>query len=75
MPKYVEHRVYVPNIFLTLWELNPKLAEFLTWNNPLSTLRTDQMLSFYQGENQKLVSQQYKAWADCIDLQAGRALY
>ena len=29
----------------------------------------------YQDENLKLVSQQYRAWSDCTDVQAGLALY
>ena len=29
----------------------------------------------YQGKNFKLVSQQYTGWSDCMDVQAGLALY
>ena len=50
-----------------------KFQKFLKWNNvpsiflkcPLSFLGISRWLNF------KLVSQQYRAWSDCMDMQAG----
>ena len=57
-------------------QLNPYHAEFHKWNN-LSCIFWHSPLSFwgYQDENFQLVSQQYRAWSDCTDVQSGLALY
>ena len=63
-------------IFMTkFYLLTLNLPNFLNgiiifhfWNCPLSFMG-------YQDENLKLVSQQYRAWSDCTDVQAGLAQY
>ena len=59
-------------LFCILFPFNPYHAKFLKWNNPPSIYGTVQR---YQDENFKLVSQQYRAWSDCTDVQADPALY
>ena len=55
---------------------NPYHAEFLKWNSPPSIFGTVYYhFKGYQNENLKLVSQQYRAWSNCTDVQAGLALY
>ena len=55
---------------------NPYHAEFLKWNNQSYIFGTVHYHFYgYQDENLKLVSQQYRAWSDCTDVQAGLALY
>ena len=50
--------------------------KFFKWNNPPSIFGTVHYHFYgYQDENLKLVSQQYRAWTDCTDVQAGLALY
>ena len=58
-----------------LQDLNHYHAKFLKLNNPPHIFGTI-LLSFYgyQDENFKLVSQQYRAWSDCTDVQADLAL-
>ena len=53
---------------------NPQPAELLKWHDPFLELF---IITFYgyQDENFKLVSQQYRAWSDCTEVQAGLALY
>ena len=46
---------------------NPYHAKFLKWNNPPSIFGT--LHYHYRDEN--LVSQQYRAWSDCTEVQAG----
>ena len=51
-------------------------AEFLKWNNPSDIFGTVHYhFQGYEDENLKLVSQQYRAWSDWTDVQAGLALY
>ena len=57
--------------------LNATAVTLTLLNNPPSIFRTfhyDQFLD-YQAENLKLFSQQYTAWSDCMDVQAGLVLY
>ena len=55
---------------------NPYHAEFLKWNNPPSIFGTVHYhFQGYQGQNVKLVSQQYRACLDYMDVLAGLALY
>ena len=55
--------------------VNP-YAELLKWNNPPSIFGPIHYhFKGYPDENLKLVSQQYRAWSDCMDVQTGLALY
>ena len=48
----------------------------LKWNNPSYIFGTVHYhFQGYQDGNLKLVSQQYRTWSDCTDVQAGLALY
>ena len=59
---------------LVLYIFNP--AEFLQWTCPLFNIGTvHYQLRRQQDMNFKLANQQYRAWSDCIDVQAGLALY
>ena len=50
-------------------------AEFLKWNSLSSIFGTVHYHFYvYQDENFMLVSQQYTAWSDCTNVQAGLAL-
>ena len=56
--------------------LNPFHAEFLKWHNPSSIFGiVHYHFKGYQDGNMKMVSQQYRAWSDCTDVQVGLALY
>ena len=62
-------------MYLTL-TINPYHAEFLKWNNPSYNFGTVHHQFYgFQDENLKMVCQQYRAWSDCTDVQAGLALY
>ena len=53
-----------------------RLYGFLKRNNPPSIFATLQYhIQGYQDVHLKLDRQQYKAWSDCMDVQAGMALY
>ena len=53
--------------------VNPYSAKFLKWNNPPYIFGT--FYCHFLGENLKLVSQQYRAWSDCTNMQAGLVLF
>ena len=56
--------------------INPYHAKFHKWKNPPSIFGTIHYhFKGYQDEKLKLVSQQYRAWSDYTDVQAGLALY
>ena len=55
--------------------INPYHAEFLKWNNPTSILELSIIIFRDIKIKTKLDSQQYRAWSDCTDVQAGLALY
>jgi hypothetical protein len=48
-------------------------TDFLKWICLGLTIRS--IFLGYQNENLKLISQQYRAWSDCIDVQGSLALY
>ena len=57
-------------------DFNPFHTEFLKWNNPPSIIGTVHYhFKGYQDGNLKLVSQQFRDWLGCTDVQAGLALY
>ena len=83
---YILHLEYVTCIFyfkmsyfgslFIQTNINPFHAEFLKWNNPPSIYDTVHYhFKGYQDGNLKSVSQQYRAWSECTDVQSGLALY
>ena len=67
------HKIYRFHFYGLLY---PYPAEFLKWSSPPSSFGTVQYhFQRCQDENLQLVSQQYRAWSDCTDVQAGLALY
>ena len=62
---------FVPEHSLTL-----NLLNFLKWNNPTSIFG-DVQYNFrdIKMRTEKFVSQQYRGWLDCTDVQAGLTLY
>ena len=70
-PSKNKYMVFHPNN-----QLNPYHVEFLQRNNPPYIFGSVHYhFKRYQNKNLKLVSQQYRAWSDCTDVQAGLALY
>ena len=53
---------------------NPMPAEFLKWNNTPFIFGMSIMIFREIKMRTKLVSQQYRAWSDCMDVQIGLAL-
>ena len=64
------------NRFSETESVNPYPAAFHKWNNPPSFFGiVHYRFQGYQNENMMLVSQEYRAWSDCTDVQAGLAIY
>ena len=51
------------------------ILKFLKWNNLPSIFRLSVIILEISKWNFKLASQQCRAWTDCMDVQAGLALY
>ena len=73
---FVEFRITLRPQNLVRPQVNPYHIKFLKWNNPSYLFGTVHYhFKGYQDENLKLDSQQYRAWSDCMDVQAGLAQY
>jgi hypothetical protein len=66
----MQKKVYIISIITSTFNLLP--AEFLKWTCPASFFLE---LSIINVRNIKMKSQQYRAWLDCMEEQAGLALY
>ena len=67
--------LFNPTNLKLIYLLNPYYVKFHKWKNPPSIFGTFHYhFQGNQDENLKLVSQQYRAWSDCMDVQASLAL-